>query len=72
VGKGSERKLFESLMNSAESSYKKGELVEVDQWSILIIGGIEIFLPSSLVGARACVVGETTEGQPTKTIKAEK
>jgi hypothetical protein len=52
-------------MNSAESSYKKGDLVEVDQRSILIIGGIEIFLPSSPVGPRACVARETTKGQPT-------
>jgi hypothetical protein len=66
VGKGSERRLFESLMNSAESSYQQGELVEVDQRSILIIGGIEIFLPSSLVGARACVAGAATEGQPSR------
>jgi hypothetical protein len=72
VGKGSERRLFESIMNSAESSYHKGEMVEVDQRIILIIGGIEIFLPSSPIGARSCVAGEAIEGQPTETIKEEK
>ena len=59
-------------MNSTESSYQQGELVEVDHRSILIIGEIEIFLPSSAVGDRACVAGEATKGQPTETIKEEK
>jgi hypothetical protein len=47
VGKGEERRLSESLMNSAESSYQQGELVDEDHKCILIIGGIQIFLPNS-------------------------
>jgi hypothetical protein len=44
-------------------------LTEEDQRSILIIGGIEIFLPSNPVEARECVADATTEeGQPTVTI----
>jgi hypothetical protein len=42
------------------------------QRSILIIGGIQIFLPSSPVEARACVADATTEeGQPTVTVIEE-
>ena len=59
-------------MKSTESSYQQEELVEVDQRSILVIGGIEIFLPSSPVEARACVAGAATEGKPAETIKEEK
>jgi hypothetical protein len=40
VGKEEERRLSESLMNSVESSYQQGELVEEDQKCIMIIGGI--------------------------------
>jgi hypothetical protein len=70
VGEESEGRLFESPMNSAESSYQQGELMEEDQRSILIIGGIEVFLPSSPVEARACVADATTEErQPTETVK---
>jgi hypothetical protein len=43
------------------SSYQQGVMIEEDQRSILIIGGIEIFLPSNPVEARDCVAGETTE-----------
>jgi hypothetical protein len=39
--------------------------------SILIIGGIQIFLPNSEVEARECVAGATTEGQPAITAKEE-
>jgi hypothetical protein len=38
--------------------------MEEDQRCVLIIGGIQIFLPSSQVEARACVVDATEEGQP--------
>jgi hypothetical protein len=64
VGKGEE-------MNSEVSSDQQGVLTEEDQRSILIIGGIEIFLPSSLVEARACVAGAAIEGKPTETVKEE-
>jgi len=41
-------------------------MTEEDQRSILIIRGIEIFLPSSPDEARECVADATTkEGQPT-------
>jgi hypothetical protein len=43
-GKEEERRLYESLVNSAESSYQQRELVEEDQKCILIIGGIQIVL----------------------------
>jgi hypothetical protein len=65
VGKGKK-------MNSAESSYKQGELMEEDHRNILIIGGIQIFLPSSPVEAKVCVADATTEeGQPTVTVIEE-
>jgi hypothetical protein len=46
---------------------------EEDQRHILIIGGINIFLPSNPVEASAHVEGAAEERQPTKTvIKEEK
>jgi hypothetical protein len=60
VGKGKEMRLSESLMNSEESSYQQGVLTGENQKRILIIGGIEVFLPDSLVEARASI----EEGQP--------
>jgi hypothetical protein len=72
VGKGEEMRLSDSLMNSEVSLDQQGMLTEEDQRSILIIGGIEIFLPSSPVEARACVADATTEeGQPTVTVIEE-
>jgi hypothetical protein len=59
-------------MSSGVSSYQQGELIEKDQRCILIIGGIEVFLPSSPVEANTCVADETSEkGQPTVTIMEE-
>jgi hypothetical protein len=53
-------------MNSEVSSDQQGVLTKEDKRSILIIGGIQIFLPSSQVEARACVAGVTIEErQPT-------
>jgi hypothetical protein len=74
VGKEEELRLFESLKNSEERiSYQQGVLTEEeDQRHILIIGGINIFLPSNLVEASAHVEGATEERQPTKTVKEEK
>jgi hypothetical protein len=52
VGKGEEMRLCESLMNSEESLDQQGVLTGEGQKYILIIGGIEVFLPSNPVGAR--------------------
>jgi hypothetical protein len=58
-------------MSSEVSSYQQGQLIEKeDQKSILMIGGIKVFLPSSQVEAREDVVGAATaEGQPAVTVK---
>jgi hypothetical protein len=58
-------------MSSEVSSYQQGQLIEKeDQKSILMIGGIKVFLPYSPVEARVCVANAaTTEGQPTVTVK---
>jgi hypothetical protein len=61
VGKGEERRLSESLMDSVESSYQQGDMIEEDKKCILIIGGIEIFMSHSPVEARACVADATEE-----------
>jgi len=58
-------------MKSIEILYKQGELMKEDQRIILIIRGIEIFLPHSPIEARACVVEATTEGQPMKNVIEE-
>jgi hypothetical protein len=61
VGRGTEVRLSESLMNSEVSSDQREELTGEDQKGILIIGGIEIFLPLSPVEARVCVAEAATE-----------
>jgi mannitol/fructose-specific phosphotransferase system IIA component len=63
----------ESLMNSEVSSDQQEEMIEKeDQKSILMIGGIQIFLPHSPVEARECVAdAATTERQPAETVKEE-
>jgi hypothetical protein len=66
VGKGEERILSESLMNSAEISYQQGELMEQDQRCILIIGGIKIFLPNSPAKASTSVSHEEVVQQESK------
>jgi hypothetical protein len=72
VGKGKEMRLSESLMNSKESSDQQGVLTGENQKNVLMIGGTRVFLPDSLVEARACVVDATTEErQPTETVKEE-
>jgi flagellar biosynthesis GTPase FlhF len=53
-------------MNSAESSYQQGELMEEDQKCILIIGGIQIFLPISPVEASTSVAHEEVVQQESK------
>jgi hypothetical protein len=61
----------ESLMNLEVSSDQREEMIEKeDQKSILMIGGIQIFLPHSPVEASEGVAdGETTKRQPTETVK---
>jgi len=72
VGKGKEMRLFESLMNLEESSYQQGVLTGEDKIYILIIGGIEVFLPSSPVEEKACVAeAEIEDRQPTKIFMEE-
>jgi hypothetical protein len=72
VGRGKEMRLSKSLMNSEESSDQQGVLTGENQKSILMIGGIRVFLPSSPVEARACVADATTEErQPTETVMEE-
>jgi hypothetical protein len=72
VGRGKEMRLSKSLMNSEESSYQQGVLTGENQKSILMIGGIQLFLPRNPVEARACVVDATTEErQPTETVMEE-
>jgi hypothetical protein len=61
VGKGEQMRPCESLMNSEVSLDQQGELMEKDQRCILIIGGIEVFLPSSPVEAKSCVTDATTQ-----------
>jgi hypothetical protein len=58
-------------MSSAVSSYQQGKLIEKeDQKSILMIGGIKVFLPYSPIEASVCVSNATTvEGQPVLTVK---
>jgi len=56
-------------MNLAKISYRKEEFMEEDHKYILIIGGIEIFLPRTPVEVRECVFDATIEeGKTTMTI----
>ena len=52
--------LSESLMNSVVSSCQQEKLTEEDPKCILVIGGIEVFLPHILVEAITCVADTTT------------
>jgi hypothetical protein len=61
VSKGEEMRQYENLLNLEVSSGQQGVLTGEDQRRIiLIIGGIQIFLPKIQVEARACVSGATT------------
>jgi hypothetical protein len=72
MGRGKEMRLSKSLMNSEESSNQQGVLTGGNQKSILMIGGIQVFLPSNPVEVRACVADEATEErQPTETVMEE-
>jgi len=59
-------RLSESLINSVESSYQEGELVDKDHKCILIIGGIQIFLPSSPPEASMSAAHEDVMQQESK------
>jgi hypothetical protein len=60
---------FADHVNEDDEKLNTLTIQEEDQRSILIIGGIQIFLPNSPVEARACVADATTEeGQPTVTV----
>jgi hypothetical protein len=72
VGKGDEVRLPESLRSSEVSSNQQGVLTEEDQTSILIIGGIDIFLPNNQVEARAHVESATKRQPVVTVIKEEK
>jgi hypothetical protein len=58
VGKEEERILSKSLMNSIESSYQQGVLMEEDQRCVIIIGEIQIFFPNSPAEASTIVTHE--------------
>jgi hypothetical protein len=60
-------RLSESLRTQV-SSDQQGVLMEEDQRSILIIGGIQIFLPISPVEASAYVLLQMQKGQPVVTV----
>jgi len=63
---------FANHVNEDNEKLNTPIAAEEDHRCILIIGGIEIFLPSSPVEARACVADATTEErQPAETIKEE-
>jgi hypothetical protein len=48
-------------------------MIEEDQKRILMIGGIEVFLPHRLAEVKNCVAdATTTEGQPVVTIRRKK
>jgi hypothetical protein len=60
-------------MSSEMNSYQQGQMTEEkDQKDILIIGGIQIFLPGSPIEVRVCVADvAATERQLAETIKEE-
>jgi hypothetical protein len=56
---------FEDHVNEDNEKLNTSIIEEKDQRIILIVGGIQIFLPDSPIEARACVAYATTEeGQP--------
>jgi hypothetical protein len=75
VGRDKQVRLCESLMNSEVSLDQQMQLTkEEDLRNLLMIGGIQIFLPHSPEEAKVCVADEaaTAEvGQPAETVKEE-
>jgi hypothetical protein len=66
-----QRKELTEKMSSEVSSYQQGQLIEKeDKKSILMIGGIEVFLPHRLAKVKNCVADvATTEGQRVVTVR---
>jgi hypothetical protein len=63
---------FADHVNEDDDKLKTCTIQKEDQKSILMIRGIQIFLPESPVEARACVVDAATEeGKPTETVMEE-
>jgi hypothetical protein len=75
VGRDKQVRLCESLMNSEVSLDQQMQLTkEEDLRNLLMIGGIQIFLPLSLEEAKVCVADEATtsrERQLAETVKEE-
>jgi hypothetical protein len=63
---------FVDHVNEDNDKLKNCTIQKEDQKSIMMIGGIRVFLPDSPIKARACVADAATErGQPTNTVKEE-
>jgi hypothetical protein len=61
---------FENHVNEEDDKLKTCTIQKEDQKNILMIGGIQVFLPDSPIEVRACVVDAETEGgYPTETVK---
>jgi ERCC4-type nuclease len=60
-----------SRVNEDDEKLQTSIIEEKDQGSILIIGGVEIFLPSGR-GEASTDVADATERQQTETVKEEK
>jgi hypothetical protein len=58
-------------VNEADEKLNTSITEEEDQRNVLIVGGIQIFLPRSQAEASISVVGATTKGHPIETIKEE-
>jgi len=58
-------------MKSTESSYQQGVMMEEDHRSVLITGGISVFLPTSQAEASIYVAGTVAERKLTKNIIKE-
>jgi hypothetical protein len=71
VGRDEQMRLFEGLINSEVSLNHLEELTEEEyQKNLLMIGGIQIFVPFSKEEVEICVVDVATEaGQPSETVK---
>jgi hypothetical protein len=61
-----------SHVNEDDEKLNTFFIEEKDHRSIMIIGGIKIFLPRSQGEASVCVGDAMAKGQPTKTIMEEK
>jgi hypothetical protein len=76
VGRDEQMRLSEGLINSEVSLNQPEELTEEENLrDLLMIGGIQVFLPFAQEEAEICVVdveaATTEEGQPAETVKEE-